>query len=432
MHSIWTETANLPQFDALKKDVKTDVLIIGGGMAGILTAYMLERIGIDYILVEAERIGGGITKNTTAKLTFQHGLIYQKLLRSFGPEKARMYLDANRDALAQYRNICKTIDCDFQEKDAFVYTLKNRRKIEKEIRSLEQIGYQADFVGQLPLPFQTAGAIRFKNQAQFHPLKFLAATAQGLHIYENTRVRELVGYTAVTNHGKITADNIIVTTHFPFLNKHGSYFLKLYQHRSYVIALENAPDIGGMYLDEAEKGMSFRNHNGLLFVGGGDHRTGKQGGNWAELETFAKQYYPGSKIVSRWATQDCMSLDHIPYIGRYAKHTSNLYVASGFNKWGMTSAMVSARLLTDLIAGKCNPYAAVFFPSRSILHPQLAANAFEATANLLTISDKRCPHMGCALKWNPQEHSWDCPCHGSRFTEKGKLIDNPATGDLKQ
>ena len=150
------------------------------------------------------------------------------------------------------------------------------------------------------------------------------------------------------------------------------------------------------------------------------------------LKDFSRFHYPEAKITHHWATQDCMSLDGIPYIGQYSAKTPNLYVATGFNKWGMTSSMVAARMLTDLITGKGSPYADLFSPSRSILRPQLGINAWEAARNLLTPTAKRCPHMGCALKWNSQEHSWDCPCHGSRFTESGKLIDNPATGHLKQ
>ena len=187
-----------------------------------------------------------------------------------------------------------------------------------------------------------------------------------------------------------------------------------------------------MYLDEQENGLSFRSHNDALILGGVGHRTGKQGGNWNELEQFTQVHYPNAKITHRWATQDCMSLDGIPYIGQYSARTPNLYVATGFNKWGMTSSMVAAQVLTDLITGKGSPYADLFSPSRSILHPQLGMNAMETTKNLLSFSTKRCPHMGCALKWNPQERSWDCPCHGSRFEENGKLIDNPATGDLKK
>ena len=232
-----------------------------------------------------------------------------------------------------------------------------------------------------------------------------------------------------TNRGKITAKTFIVATHFPFLNKHGSYFIKLYQHRSYVIALENAPVLDGMYVDESDTGLSFRTYDGKLLLGGGGHRTGKKGGGWNELRDFARRHFPDAREVAHWATQDCMTLDDIPYIGRYSKHTPDLYVATGFNKWGMTSSMVAANLLCDLVQGKKNPYTDVFSPSRSILHPQLIANTAESLLGLLTPTVPRCPHLGCALTYNKQEHSWDCPCHGSRFSEKGKLLDNPATGD---
>ena len=244
-------------------------------------------------------------------------------------------------------------------------------------------------------------------------------------------MRELIGTTAVTNHGRIRAEKILVTTHFPFLNKHGSYFLKLYQHRSYVIALQGAPDVDGMYVDASRTGLSFRNCQNLLLLGGGGHRTGKKGGGWRELRDFARRHYPQAEEQYRWAAQDCMSLDGVPYIGPYSASTPDLYVAAGFNKWGMTSSMVSAMLLSDLVQGKNSPYGEVFSPSRSILRPQLAVNGFEAVSSLLTPTARRCPHLGCALKWNPVEHTWDCPCHGSRFTEDGKRLDGPATGDLK-
>lgn len=431
MKSVWKETSELPSFYSLKQDIKTDVLIIGGGLAGVLCAYMMEQAGVDYTLVEADRICSGITKNTTAKITSQHGLIYDKLIRKFGVEKAGLYLRANEEALNKYREYCKNIECDFEQKDSFVYSLDNRDKIDKELVALEKIGFSAQLADSIPLPFTVAGAVMFQNQAQFNPLKFVSGIIKGLNIYEHTTVRELIGTAAVTDHGKITADKIIVTTHFPFLNKHGSYFLKMYQHRSYVLALENAPNVNGMYVDEAQKGMSFRNYENLLLIGGGDHRTGKKGGNFQELENFTKCHYPGAKIKYRWATQDCMTLDSVPYIGRYSGRTSDLYVATGFNKWGMTSSMVSAMLLCDMVQGKENAYVEVFSPSRTILRPQLAVNAFQAVVNLLTPTPKRCPHMGCALKWNQVEHSWDCPCHGSRFTKDGELIDNPATADLK-
>ena len=269
------------------------------------------------------------------------------------------------------------------------------------------------------------------DQAQFNPLKFIKHITKDLNIYENTFIKEMKDNTAVSDFGKIYADNVIVTTHFPFINKHGSYFLKLYQHRSYVIALSNAQNVDGMYVDENKKGLSFRNYGDMLLLGGGGHRTGKKGGNWNELRQKAQIYYPDSKEKYYWAAQDCMSLDNIPYIGNYSKNTHNLYTACGFNKWGITSSMEAAMILCDMITGKNNDLADIFNPSRSILKPQLFVNGFEAVKNLLTVSKKRCPHLGCALKWNSAEHSWDCSCHGSRFSEDGKVLDNPANGNLK-
>jgi len=431
MNSLWLETATMPDFPQLKGDAETDVLIIGGGLAGVLCAHYLRCAGVPYILAEGGRIGGGITGHTTAKITSQHGLIYHKLLKSFGAEKTKIYLVANQFALAEYSRLCAEIDCDFEEKDAYIYSLSNRQVIEKEISALRQIGFDADFFSEIPLPFRVAGAVRFPRQGQFHPLKFLAGISKGLNIFERTFVKELAPHTAVTDHGKITAKHIIVAAHFPFLNKHGGYFLKMYQHRSYVIALENAPEVRGMYLEEKQNGLSFRSHNGLLLIGGGDHKTGKKGGNWQVLRDFAESAYPNARERYAWAAQDCMTLDGIPYIGRYGKRTENLYVTTGFNKWGMTSSLVSAKILTDMILGKTPGYAEVFSPQRSVMKPQLFVNGFTAAGSLLTPAARRCPHMGCALKWNPAEHSWDCPCHGSRFGENGALLDNPATGDLK-
>lgn len=431
MKSLWQATAKLPSFPHQNGDISTDVLIIGGGIAGILTAYLLHQKGIKYVLVEKGRICSGTTKNTTAKITFQHSLIYDKIYKSYGIEAAQKYLAANMSAFKMYGELCKKINCDYEIKDNFVYSKDNRNKLENEIRTLERIGYRAGFCEDVAIPIKTVGAVRFERQAQFNPLKFISKIANGLNIYENTFVREMEGNTAVTDFGRIYADKVVAATHFPFINKHGSYFLKLYQHRSYVIALENAQNLSGMYVDENRLGMSFRSSDDLLLLGGGGHRTGKKGGCWKELRSFAKSAYPNSAEVYFWAAQDCMSLDDIPYIGEYSGKTNNFYVESGFNKWGMTGAMTAAMIISDMIMGKKNEYADVFNPSRSILKPQLAVNGFLTVKNLLTISEKRCPHLGCALKWNSAERSWDCACHGSRFAENGVVLDNPANGNLK-
>lgn len=430
MESLWTKTAKMPTFPPFEGEVKTDVLVIGGGMAGLLCAYKLQQAGIGTVLLEADRICGGITKNTTAKITSQHGLIYKKLTDNLGSESAELYLRANETALEEYRRLSEKFSCSFEEKDAFVYTT-DLGVAERELHALHRIGFAAEFSIRNPLPFSTMGAVQFPRQAQFHPLEFAAQLAGCLRIYENSPVRELRGRTAVTDHGTVNAQNIIVATHFPFLNKHGMYFLKMYQQRSYVLGLQDAEDVDGMYIGDTQNSLSFRNYGDVLLLGGGGHRTGKDGGGWQELESFTREYYPNARIKYRWATQDCMTLDGLPYIGRYSRSTPHLYVATGFNKWGMTTSMVAADLLLDLIQGTQNPCEDLFSPSRSMLKRQLWINAGEAAGNLLTFSKKRCPHLGCALKWNPQERTWDCPCHGSRFTEAGNLIDNPATGDLK-
>lgn len=431
MLSVWNDKSNRPEFKKLNGDIKTQALVIGGGMAGILTAYFLKKKGIDCVVAEKDRICGLTTANTTAKLTCQHGLIYQKLAAVCGMEKAKMYLEANLAALKAYKKLSRDIECDLEEKDNYVYSLNDRTKLEKELFILERLGMKAELAESLPLPFETAGAVKFSRQAQFNPLKFAYSIAQGLDIYENTFVREMQGCTAVTDHGKISAEKVIVTTHFPFINKHGSYFLKLYQHRSYVIALENAADVNGMYVDENKKGFSFRNYGDLLLLGGGAHRTGKKGGGWGELRSFADESYPDCREKYHWAAQDCMSLDGIPYIGRYSKSSHELYTATGFNKWGMTGSMAAAMIISDMVSGKENEFSAVFDPSRSIMRPQLFINVMGAAANLLTPTAPRCPHLGCALKWNKEERSWDCPCHGSRFDESGRVAENPANGDMK-
>ena len=430
--SIWIKTAKLPTFPPLTGATKTDVLIIGGGMAGILCAHELKQTGVDCLVIEADRMGGGVTSGTTAKITSQHGLCYGKLVEKFGAEVARGYFQANQDALNRYRELAAEIPCDFENKDNFLYTLEDTAALDTELEALFRAGIPGELVHQLPLPIPTAGAVCFRDQAQFHPLKFLAGIAPGLKIREKTRAFKIEKGRVWTNQGCIRAKKIIVATHFPIWNRRGLYFMKQYQDRSYVLGLRGAQAVEGMYLDASGQGLSFRNQGETLILGGGSHRTGKKSPGWEPLSAFAEAHYPGARETARWAAQDCMTLDGIPYIGQYSPGTPWLYVATGFNKWGMTSAMVAAMLLRDQILGKENAYAHIFDPARSMLHPQLAVNTLESVSNLLTPTAPRCPHQGCALKWNPDEHSWDCPCHGSRFSEKGRLLENPALRGVKK
>ena len=260
MNSIWEINAHCPHFDRLSGDMNVDVLIVGGGITGILCARALKDANVDYALIEADKICGGITQNTTAKITIQHGLMCDRLIREFGIEKARKYFEANNDALKEYRRLCAHIDCDFEESDAYLYSTDDKNKIEKEAKAYEKIGIKAERTDKLPLPVSVAGALRVSGQAEFNPLKFLYEIAKDLRIYENTKAIEFAPCEVRTNRGKIRAKKIIIATHFPIINKHGGYFAKMYQHRSYVLALKDAPKINGMYIDENEKGLSFRNY----------------------------------------------------------------------------------------------------------------------------------------------------------------------------
>lgn len=430
MDSIWKKDMRMPQFPRLEQDLHADVLIIGGGMAGLLCADRLTRTGVDCVLIEQDRIMSGVSGRTTAKLTSQHGLVYANLLKKLGAEQARLYYQANEDTLRAFRALAEGVDCEFRPESSYIYATGETKQLEAEMAAYEQLQIPAQWKDTLVLPFPVSGAISFSDQAQFHPLKLAAHIAKHLKIYENTKALAFLGNRVETPAGTITAEKIIVTTHFPLLNKHGAYFLKLYQQRSYVIALENTAPLNGMYLDCEENGLSIRSAGEWLLLGGGGHRTGKQGLGWQLPETAAKRWYPNAQIVARWATQDCMSLDTMPYIGVYSRATPHLYVATGFQKWGMSSSMLSAMILTDLIGGQENPYAPLFSPSRSILQKQLLCNTGETLINLLRPTKPRCPHLGCALRWNESEHSWDCPCHGSRFDADGKLLNNPATEDL--
>lgn len=430
MSSLWNKTCKRTPAKPLRRDIKTDVLVIGGGLCGILCARKLTDAGVDCVLLEATRLCQGVTRDTTAKITAQHGLIYHKLLKKFGPVTARLYFEANAAALEEYRALAQDIDCGFEDKDNYIYSRADHFPLDRELDALERLGIPAQLTGTPELPFYTVGAVKFPWQAQFHPLKFAYAMAKGLKIYENTAVKEFTPHGILTDAHIITAERVVVCTHFPMLNKHGSYFVKLYQDRSYALAIQNGPHLNGMYLDQESGGLSLRNGEGHLILGGGSHRPGRKGADWAELTDAAKRFWPDKPITCRWAAQDCVTLDGMPYIGRYSARTKDLYVATGFNKWGMTSSMVAANLLTHLILGKDDPYAKVFSPSRSILRPQLVLNGVEYAADLLTPTRPRCPHMGCALQWNRAEHTWDCPCHGSRFSADGSLLDNPATDGL--
>ncbi|HHL2031345.1 TPA: FAD-dependent oxidoreductase [Clostridium perfringens] len=476
MKSVWSESYKFRKREALNKDIKTDVLVIGAGIAGILTAYMLKQKGRDVVLIDAAEIASGNTKNTTAKITSQHDLIYSKLITEFGEEKARQYAKANELAIKKYKEIIedKRIECDFEEKPAYVYSLNEVDVLKEEVEAAKKLGIDAEFVQEVNLPFKIKGAVKFNNQAQFNPLKFLRGISNELVIYENTRALEIKENLVVTSGGNITANNIVVATHYPIMNAPGYYFMKMHQERSYVLALENTSEIDGMYIDLNKEGYSFRTYNNLLLLGGISHRTGEneEGGSYDELRKVAKKLYPKAKEKYYWSAQDCMTIDGIPYIGRYSSETPNIYVATGFNKWGMTSSMVSAMIISDMILEKENDFSEIFSPRRfdlSLSINNIANDLIETAKNFIAqkvyipsseiehiknghggiieyngekvgvyknkdgkefFVSTKCTHLGCQLSWNSDELTWDCPCHGSRFDYKGRLIGSPATKDL--
>lgn len=429
--SLWSDV-KLPSYEALSGDTRTDVLIIGGGICGVLCAYSLMESGIECALIEKGRVLSGVTGNTTAKITAQHGLIYERLREKYGKRTAQVYYKAQSAAVGKLRELCGACDCDYEEKTNFVYSRDNYYILAKEYDILSEIGADPVFSEKPDLPFATVGAVGLASQGCFHPIKLLSRLLSGIKIYENTKATSLDGDTVITDKGKIKAEKIIVATHFPFIDKYGLYFMKLYQHRSYVLALDGAKIPDGMYIDENENGLSFRGYKNFLLLGGGSHRTGSDGGGYRELLDFAERAYHGARVECGFATQDCMSLDGMPYIGRYSRLNERLYVATGFNKWGMSSAMLSGMMLSDMMLGVKNEFSELFEPSRSMLHRRLLINIGHTVKGLFTPTAPRCTHLGCALKYNKEEHSWDCGCHGSRFTDSGEVINNPANRNLKE
>ncbi len=427
--SLWSATARFPERAPLEGDRRTGVLVIGGGLTGVLCAHLLRAAGVPYLLVEANRIGGGVTGHTTAKVTLLHGLRYESLCRA-SQDRAAQYLWAQRLALAEYRRLGAVIDCEYTQQDAFVYARDSAHGPLREVEALRELGVDADFAVDLPLPFEVVGAVRCPGQARVHPLKLLGALAAPLAVYERTPVLEIEGEVAVTPRARIRAEKVIFACHYPFVDSCGGYFLKQYQHRSYTLALEGAPVLEGMYVDARENGLSLRTQGGYLLLGGGDHRTGKRGGGYEVLRAFAATHYPQARERFAWAAQDCMTLDGLPYIGGYSPSRPNWYVATGFQKWGMTNAMAAALLLRDRVLGESPAWAEVFDPARAPRLVGLAAQSAQAALGYLTPTAHRCTHLGCGLRRNTQEGTLDCPCHGSRFSESGAVLDGPATKPL--
>lgn len=476
MESIWAKTVTLPSFPPLTQNMQTEFAVIGGGLAGILTAWLLRQAGADVVVLEADRTGGGQTARTTAKLTAQHGLKYSQLTASLGPEAAGQYARANLAAVERLRRLAAEwdIDCDWADCTSFLYAAGAPGSLRQEYDACRALGMDVFLTRDTELPFP-AEALGLRHQARFHPLRLTAALAEGLSIFEHTRALEVEGCRIRTLQGSVTAKKIIFTCHFPFINAPGYFFARQHQERSYVLALEGAPKMGDYYLGIEEDGLSFRPFGKYLLLGGGGHRTGdnRNGGKYELLRQAAHRFWPDCRVAAAWSAQDCMPMDGVPYIGQFSESRPDWLVATGFQKWGMSSSVVAAEILSALALGQA-PIAdgAVFSPhrfqagasakqlagdaacsirglGRRILEPgRVSAEDLPAghggvvdldgekmgvyrdeSGELFAVPIK-CPHLGCQLEWNPDEKSWDCPCHGSRFDYQGRLLDGPAQTDL--
>jgi glycine/D-amino acid oxidase-like deaminating enzyme/nitrite reductase/ring-hydroxylating ferredoxin subunit len=491
---FWRDTAKLPSFPKLTEDLTVDVAIVGGGISGITTAYLLSEQGLKVAIIEAGKLLNGITGHTTAKITAQHDLIYDEFINHFGLEKAKLYYEANTDALHFIKKTAreKHIDCDFIEDDAYVYTNLEEKvsKINKEAAAYEKLGIPGGIASSMPIDIEIKTAIVMKNQAQYHPLKFLKVLVEsfvnnGGKIYEHTTAKDVEeGNTPVitTRDGhKVTCNYLVSCSHFPFYDK-GFYFTRMYEERSYLLALRTKKQYpGGMYLsaETPKRSIRYTPYNGenLVIVAGEKHKTG-HGTNtmkhYEHLSAFGDQLFGIEEVVNRWSAQDLTTLDKLPYIGFITENSPNILVATGYRKWGMTNGTAAGLLISDLILKKENPYQQLYTPSRFYADPSIKnfvtqnadvaghfvagklgmvskkveeiqnnegavvkvngkrAGCYKDTNGKLHIVDTTCTHMGCEVEWNNGERTWDCPCHGSRFSFEGQVIEGPAKEPLKR
>jgi len=493
--SYWIATSHRTNFPPLAGDGRVDVTILGGGIVGITVAYLLKSSGYTVALVEADQILRGTTGYTTAKLTSLHRLIYRYLIDTFGSSKAGQYADSNQKAIEMVENLVRelSIPCDFVKRPAYTYaeSASSRPDVEREVDAAKALGLPARFVEEIPLPAGSFGAILMDNQAQFHPRKYLLALAakipgDGSYIFENTRalaLTEIKNYLKVTTMGgDIESDRVILATHFPMYDRPGAYFSRLSPSRSYAIGARIAePFPEGMFINAAGTVHSWRSHSDgereLVIVTGEEHPAGSITDTVARyrmLESYARTVYDVRWIDYHWSAQDYFTPDRVPYIGPITEGHERIFVATGFNKWGMSAGTAAAMILVDQVRGRSNPWAEVYSPSRfkggeppgTELETFLKAAGGEITvrpdlyhreveslqgdegsvikiegrkvavykdmAGNVHTHDPTCMHMGCTVKWNNAERTWDCPCHGSRYDPMGHVIEGPTVKDLAQ
>jgi glycine/D-amino acid oxidase-like deaminating enzyme/nitrite reductase/ring-hydroxylating ferredoxin subunit len=485
--SLWIDTAGETDYPPLEPGAHFDVAVLGGGIAGLTTAYLLERHGARVCVVEADRVAAGVTAYTTAKVSSLHGTIYQTIESKFGADGARTYGEANEAAKEWMGAFVEEhgIDCDWRRKPSFTYAEEqsDRSMIEQEVEAAQRAGLPASYTDETDLPWPVEAAVRVENQAEFHPRKYLLPMAAKLsHVYEQTRATGVSAGSPnriETTRGELTADHVVVATHFPFLDRAG-FFARMHPERSYALGLRvNGAAPQGMYLSTDSPSHTVRSHptaDGEIVIAGGEsHKTGQADEAEAvqRLEAWARARFDVRSIEYRWSTQDNMPVDSLPYIGRLLPFQRNIWVATGFMKWGLTNGTAAAMILSDLISGRDNPWADLYDATR--IKPIASAGEFvkenvnvgkrfvgdhlsspdvrstdevpAGEARLVRDGAKKlaayrepdgtlhavsavCTHLGCQVKWNTAERSWDCPCHGSRFHWDGTVIQGPAVKPL--
>ena len=490
---LWREDTTFDSFDSLSENLSTDVLIVGGGITGITTAYLLAKSGKQVTLIEADQLVNGTTGHTTAKVTAQHGLIYDEFQNHFGVDDASLYYQAQMSALAFMEEVIEkhSIDCDWVKEDAhlFATTKQGALKLEKEYKAYMNLDIPGELTDTLPFDMDATKALSMKDQARFHPVKYLAAIVKelknlGCDIYEHTKATDVTEgdriEVATGNHCTITCDQLVSCSHFPFYDGKGFYFSRMYAERSYLMAIEPEKEIpSGMYvsIDEPKRTVRTAEYEGnpILLVGGESHKTGEgidTSFHYRAIEEFAAETFGIKKKLFQWSAQDLTTLDKVPYIGPITRRNKRVFIATGFRKWGMTNGTLAAQLITDYVRGETSLFHDLFKPSRFKTDPsmkQFLSQNFDVATHLIDgkleivgerperlrtgegkviqwegqragaykdqegkvyMVDTTCTHMGCEVEWNSAEHSWDCPCHGSRFSYDGSVMEGPADKPL--
>ncbi len=494
LESYWIESTPATSYPRLVEEVDVDVAVIGGGIAGMCTAWEAAATGRSVAVLEADRILTGVTGYTTAKLTVLHGLIFDDLATAFGDDGARTYAEANLAGMAIVADLAARhgIECDLERRPAYTYTTDPAMvdKITAEVAAAQRIGLVAEVTTETDLPYPVEAAIRLDGQSQFHPRKYCIGLAKavdggGSAVFERTRATSIDeegdGCLVDTDHGTITAGYVIQATHLPFSDK-GGFFARAHPTRSYAMSARlDGPVPQGMYLsvDTPTRSVRSASMDGeeVVVLGGEGHKVGQDPDTrqrYTALEAWARQTFPIRSIDYRWSAQDYVPVDSVPFVGPVAPGSERVFVATGFKKWGMSNGSAAGVMLADRIAGRDNAFADFFDtnrlnPKQSVkelikenadvvkrfvadrlktetrtvtdLAPGEAAVLAQADGRVAVYRDPEgavhavspvCTHMGCTVTWNTAETTWDCPCHGSRFTCDGAVVQGPAVKDLER